>query len=602
MTYQLNYIRTVPGMFAETCRKNASRVIYGEKSGDTWKTITYREARLEVEKIALGFREMGFEHGDRVAILSENRKEWTMTDLALAHIGVISVAVYATLPAQQIQYILDNSGAKGLCASNQTQLSKIEGIKKDLPELKFVFTYDELKSKHKWVSPFSELIAKGSKALKQGVDSLSELSREVKPEDIWTLIYTSGTTGNPKGVMLTQFNISTNVQAAWDFLKIKAGSRFLSFLPLSHSFERVVSHAAYYCGSGVYFAESLDKIADNLKEVKPNYMFSVPRIFEKVYGKLQSQIAIASPFKKKIFHWSENIGMSVAKKYITKQKRIKGFKAITYPIAKLLVFNKINKALGGNFVFCVSGGAPLPEHIGHFFAAAGILILEGFGLTETTPVTHITPPAKIKFGKVGVPMKDVQCVIAEDGEILVKGPNIMKGYYKNQLETDETIDKDGWLHTGDIGLIDEDGYLQITDRKKNIIVTSGGKNIAPAPIENKMLESEYIEQVVIMGDRRKFPIALIVPNQEKIELWAKENEILYEDYRSLLNYSKIEKLYETELASFQQQLARFEQSKKFILLHEMFTVENEMMTPSLKVRRKKVEERYKDQIDSLYGE
>ena len=601
MKLSLNYLETIPDMFAYSCEKYGDLVRFGEKKDGEWKTYTFLEIRDIVEKIALGLNALGLKYGERFAIQSENCKEWTIMDLACAHLGIISVAVYPTLPANQTQYILENSGAIGAFVSDKVQLEKIKEIKAKLPEFKNIVCLEEGQDDENWIMSYSTLIKKGEEIKANGKQSLESFGKKIKKDDLWTLIYTSGTTGNPKGVMLSQFNISSNAQSAMERIKIPSDVRFLSFLPLSHSFERIVSHGSYFCGAGVYFAESLDKIADNLKEVKPHYMFSVPRIFEKVYAKIHNGISIASPLKKKIFAWAKKVGEETARKYLVNEKRPRGKYGISYPIAKALVFNKINKALGGEFIYAVSGGAPLAEHIGYFFSAAGINILEGFGLTETSPVTHLTPPGKIKFGKVGLPILDVECMIAPDGELLIRGLCVMQGYYKNPIETKEAIDENGWFHTGDIGLIDEEGFLKITDRKKNIIVTAGGKNIAPAPIENVMLESKFIEQVVIVGDRRKYPIALIVPAREELETWAQEHAIVYSNYFALLGNQEVYALFESELEEFQLQLARYEKSKKIFLIAEPFTIENEELTPSLKVRRKKVEEHYMKQIEALYG-
>jgi long-chain acyl-CoA synthetase len=601
MKLSLNYLETIPEMFAYSCEKYGNQIRYGEKKDGVWKTVTFNEVRDIIEKIALGLHALGYKHGDRLAILSENCKEWTMMDLACAHLGVVSVAVYPTLPASQILYILDNSGASGVFTSDKVQLDKIKEIRKDLPELKYAVCLEAGQDKENWILSYPTLLKRGEEEKEKGKVSLDTFGKKIKKEDLWTLIYTSGTTGNPKGVMLSHFNVCSNAQSAMERVKIESGSRFLSFLPLSHSFERIVSHGSYFCGSEVYFAESLEKIADNLKEVKPHYMFSVPRIYEKVYAKIHNQINVASPLKKKIFFWAKKVGEGAAKKYLIFNKPARGRYLLSYPIAWALVLKKINKVLGGEFTYAISGGAPLAEHLGYFFAAAGIKILEGYGLTETSPVTHVTPPGKIKFGKVGLPILDVECMIASDGEILIRGLCVMQGYYKNPLETAEVIDKDGWFHTGDIGFTDEDGFLKITDRKKNIIVTAAGKNIAPAPIENMMLESKFIEQVVIIGDRRKYPIALIVPNREELENWAQEHQIIYTNYYALVGNEKVYKMFEDELQEFQNQLARYEKSKKILLIADPFSIENEELTPSLKVRRNIVEQHYKRQIEALYA-
>jgi len=602
MQLSLKYLETVPEMFAYSLEKYGDLVRFSEKEDGEWKTYSFKETQLIVEKIALGLHALGYERGEKFAILSENCKEWTMTDLAAAHLGLPTVAIYPTLPTKQIHYILENSDTSGIVLSDDVQLDKIKEIKKDLPKLKYVIRIKDGAPLDKdWMISYADLLKKGKKELSKNEHTLTSFGKKIKKDDLWTIIYTSGTTGNPKGVMLSHFNICSNAQSAMERIKIPANVRFLSFLPLSHSFERIVSHGSYYCGAAVYFAESLDKIADNLQEVKPHYMFAVPRIFEKVYAKIHSNVAGASNLKKNIFNWAKKVGEATAKKYLIFDKKPRGKYAITYPIAKALALNKIKKILGGEFIYAVSGGAPLAEHIGYFFSAEGINILEGFGLTETSPVTHLTPPGGIKFGSVGLPILDVECMIAPDGEILIRGLCVMQGYYKNPLETKEAIDENGWFHTGDIGMIDEEGYLKITDRKKNIIVTAGGKNIAPAPIENLMLESKYIEQVVIIGDRRKYPIALIVPAREEIEQWAQQNTIVYSNYHTLLKNNKVYDLFEKELAVFQEQLARYEKSKKILLIANPFSIENEELTPSLKVRRNKVEEHYSKQIESLYS-
>ncbi|MCK5683566.1 long-chain fatty acid--CoA ligase, partial [bacterium] len=430
--------------------------------------------------------------------------------------------------------------------------------------------------------------------------SLEDEGKKISKDDLWTLIYTSGTTGNPKGVMLSQFNIASNVQATQDAVHFHENKTFHSFLPLSHSLERMGSHATFWLGSTTWFAESVPQVPENMKMAKPHYLISVPRLYEKIFAKVQDGVANASPLKQKIVAWSMAVGSEVSTKYLQKAKQPSGILGLKYAIAKKLVFDKLYAVFGGNFIFGISGGAPLPQAIGEFFASSGILLLEGFGLTETTPVTNVVPIDNIKFGAVGPNIADVETKIADDGEILFRGPNIMMGYFNNPEATKEAIDEDGWFSTGDIGEIDENGFLKITDRKKNIIVTSGGKNIAPANIENKLITSRYVDQIVVIGDRRNFLTAAIVPTVLAVEGWAKDQGLHYADLEDLLKKKEIYELIEKDLLPRQEELARFEQIKKFLLLAEPFTIENGALTPSMKIKRKVVETKYKAEFDALY--
>ncbi|MEA1985936.1 MAG: long-chain fatty acid--CoA ligase [Candidatus Marinimicrobia bacterium] len=601
MKYKINYIETIPLLFEQAVRKNTDITAFYEKKGGEWLGITYKQARDIVENVAMGLEKLGYKKGNRVGILSENCAKWTMIDYACAHFGFVSVPIYPTLIPSQIAYVIKNSGTRIIFASTQEQAEKVIKIKNQLHKLdRMVLLDDSIHYPEKWIINFSELLEIGDHYKKKVKYSLEDVGKERKKDDLWTLIYTSGTTGDPKGVMLSHFNIATNIQSAQQVLKVEHKRRFLSFLPLSHSLERVVSHLTFWRGSTTYYAESIDKIGENLKEAKPHHIASVPRIFEKINAKILDGVSKSSPLKQNIFYWAKSIGTEVAQKYIQKGKQPTGILKIKYEIAKKLVFNKITNALGGSFFWGVSGGAPLSKDIGEFFAAAGILILEGFGLTETTPITNINNRTNIKFGKVGATIPDVEVKIAEDGEILFKGPNIMQGYYKNPKATKEVFDKDGWFCTGDIGVIDEDQHLQITDRKKNIIVTSGGKNIAPANIEQQLSKSLIIDQIVVIGDKRNFLIAIIVPVKEKIEELASSHKIPFNNYDELLNNHLIYELVKNDIDKYQTELSRYEQIKKFVLKKDPFSIENGDLTPSLKIKRKIVEEDFKNEIELLY--
>ncbi|MEA1985934.1 MAG: long-chain fatty acid--CoA ligase [Candidatus Marinimicrobia bacterium] len=599
--WEIDYLETIPILFNDAVEKNKKLVAFYDKKGGEWIGTTYQEVRDKVEKVAFGLEKLGYKYADKIGILSENRSEWTITDYACAHFGFVTAPIYSTLIPKQIEYILNNSESKIVFVSTHEQAEKIIVIKKNLSHLKKMVIFDDhIHYPQDWIINFSELLKIGAKHIDEVKYSLEDVGKKRKKDDLWTLIYTSGTTGDPKGVMLTHFNIATNIQAITVALNFQQGKRFLSFLPLSHSAERMGSHLTFWLGSTTYFAESMEKIAENLKYAKPNHIATVPRLFEKIYAKILDGVTQSSPIKQKIFFWAKSVGSEVSKKYIQKGKEPTGTLKIKYGIAKKLVFNKITDAVGGEFEFGVCGGAPLPKFIGEFFASAGVKLIEVFGLSETTPIATVNKLDNIKFGKVGTTLPDVQMKLAKDGEILFKGPNIMKGYYKNPKATKEAFDKDGWFFTGDIGLIDEDKYLKITDRKKNIIVTSGGKNIAPANIEQQLSKSRLIDQLIVIGDKRNFLIAIVVPVQEKIEKLASTHKISFNNYEELLNNHLIYELVKNDIDKYQTELSKYEQIKKFILKKDPFSIENGDLTPSIKIKRKVVEERFNNEIELLY--
>jgi len=443
---------------------------------------------------------------------------------------------------------------------------------------------------------FSSLIEKGI-AYKESSDfDFKAIASTINPDDLLTLIYTSGTTGNPKGAMLSHNNLISNIKSGKKSIHVDESDVFLSFLPLSHVFERMVGHFTGLTSGGcVYYAESIDKVADNMGEIKPTIMASVPRLYEKMYAKILDKVSNDPPLRQKIFWWAISVGKE-AMPYICKNSRPSGWLGFKFGLAEKLVFSKIKERVGGRLRFFVSGGAPLSQEIAEFFAAANIIILEGYGLTETSPVITNNRLEDVKFGTVGKPIDGVEVKIAEDGEIICRGENVMLGYYNNEAATREAIDENGWFHTGDIGEFDEDGFLRITDRKKNIIVTSGGKNIAPAPMEIALITSKYIEQVVVLGDRRNFVSALIVAAKETLSEWAHEQGIdgdIIQDERTL-------KLFENEVSKAMAGFAHYETVKKFKLVDDEWSVESGELTPTLKVKRKVIEEKYADLIDSIY--
>ncbi|MBN2602014.1 MAG: long-chain fatty acid--CoA ligase, partial [Candidatus Marinimicrobia bacterium] len=482
------------------------------------------------------------------------------------------------------------------------QAEKVLSFLPEVKQIEKVIVLDNTKFDNENVILLNDLINMGEKYRSEHSGEFENDSMLIHKEDLLTLIYTSGTTGEPKGVMLTHSNLSSNIIGSLTVITADENDTFLSFLPLSHSFERMAGHyLATSVGAAIYYAENINTVADNMREVCPTLMTAVPRFYEKVYGKVIDGIAAGSAVKKKIFWWAIENGRSVVHKKLD-NKPIGAVLNSKMKIAHKLVFSKLHEKLGGNLRFFVSGGAPLSKEVGEFFGAAGIIIVEGYGLSETSPVISVNPLERPKIGTVGVPIPDVEVKIAEDGEILTRGPHVMKGYFKNDEATAEVIDKDGWFYTGDIGMIDEEGYLIITDRKKNLIVTSGGKNVAPQPMENALISSKWIEQILAIGDKQKFVSALIVPSFANLEAWAKEKNLVWTDREELVKLPEVRELYDRVIAESMEGFAQFEKIKKVILLAHEFTIESGELTPKMSIRRNIVEKKYQDMINQLYAE
>lgn len=587
-------------MAVKNCKDFASKTVYMYKKDGEYHSVTYGEFFKLVTNTASGLMAEGLKRGDKVVLLSENRLEWAVVDYACQISGLVSVPIYATLLEQQVEYIVNDCEAKVVCMSNEYQTEKVISIRKNLKKVKHYYQFDASSNLPDGVEPFGQLMSKGEEYVKENPDWYLKTVEDTNEDDLATIIYTSGTTGEPKGAMLTHKNFLSNIEGGLDALSVSSDDIFLSFLPLSHVFERMAGHyLAFYRGATIAYAESIDTVADNLQEVKPTIMTSVPRFYEKIYTKINEGIRAGSPVKRMIFNWSLKQGKKVFL-HKTAKKPVPGMLQKKFNIAKKLVFDKLRDRVGGRIRFFVSGGAPLAKEIGEFFAFANLLILEGYGLTETSPVITVNREEAFKFGTVGLPLFNVEVKIAEDGEILAKGPNIMKGYFKKEAETKEVIDEDGWFHTGDIGFFDKDGFLVITDRKKNIIVTSGGKNIAPQPIENVLITSRYIEQAVVVGNKRKYCTALIVPNMDALINYARDNYVEYQTDEELLNQTMIKDVIRTEIDKLSTNLASYETIKEFTLLAKPFTLEDGELTPTLKIKRNVIEEKYKDIIDKMY--
>jgi long-chain acyl-CoA synthetase len=570
------------------------------KRGDQWIDVTLPEFRETVRGFACALHEIGIKAGDRVAILAENRPEWAMADFAILAASAVTVPVYPTLLGWQIEYILNDAGAVVVVCSNQEQLDKLLNIRSHVPTLRAIVVCDPPATLPDGVRSFKDVVAEGVQWEKTNGTSWFDQSVDTpQPGDLATLVYTSGTTGNPKGAMLTHGNITSNVATVRDVVPFRAGDLALSILPLSHILERMLDYLYFFKGVTIAYAENVNKVADNLGEIRPHYFAAVPRLFEKMRARVMDNVALSPPGKQKIFHWALKIAEQRLPYIIDRKPLPLGLK-LKSAVADKLVFSKIIARLGGRVKFVVSGGAPLSAELAAFFIGAGVEILEGYGLTETSPVIAVNQPDKRRLGSVGPIIEGVEVKIASDGEIIVRGPNIMKGYWNNPESTAQAIDPEGWFHTGDIGEIDKDGFLKITDRKKDILINAYGKNIAPQPLEALLKSSPYIGTPVLIGDRRKFLIALIVPNFEKLEREATALGVTFKNYEELVANDKVKALIQAEIDRFNQNLDRQEKIRRIALLPRDFTIEEDEITPSLKVKRKIIDKKYKDLIDKLY--
>ena len=569
-----------------------------------WRAISHRELLTRVRHTGRGLAAAGVRAGDRVAILSENRPEWAIADYACLTAGIVDVPIYPELPAEQAAYIIRDGGAVAIFVSNAAQATKVAGVRAQLPQLRHVIAFDSnVQGVDFTLTALEELGARGDDDAAAVAHRATALA--VRPDDVATLIYTSGTTGAPKGVMLTHDNFWSNVNAAIARIPeaFATGQRniALSFLPLSHVFERMAGHfEAFRTGTTIAYADSIDTVARDLQEVRPTIVCSVPRLYEKMYARVLENALGGGAVKKWIFFWARRAAERWADRVLGGGKPGPGL-ALQYRLAQRLVFSKLRARTGGRLRYFVSGGAPLAPEINKFFYAAGLQILEGYGLTETSPVIAYNTPQEFRIGTVGRPIPGVEVRIAADGEILTRGPHVMRGYYNNEEATRAAIDPDGWFHTGDIGEL-RDGYLAITDRKKDIIVTAGGKNIAPQPIENLVKSNKYVSQTVMLGDRRKFPVMLVVPNFDQLERWARLKNLLWTDRRQLVALPLVQAKMEKEVFGRVAGLAKFEQPKKVALLPDELTIASGELTPTLKVKRKVVTERYAGLIDALYRE
>jgi long-chain acyl-CoA synthetase len=571
------------------------------KRDGAWRTLTWKDVGDSVRELAGGLIALGRKKGDAVGILSGSRAEWVQADFAIFSVGGITIPIYPTYPPDLIQYIVNDAGVKTLFVEDSAQLAKVLEVQGKMDGLEQIVVLQgyEPREPHPLIQTWDQL-------RRLGRDNQDKVKRELatrvadgRPDDVATIVYTSGTTGPPKGVVQTHGNHIAALDSAAKTTSIAEGDVHLLFLPLAHSFARLESFIGVHRGLTTAFAENIDKLRDNLPETRPHFICSVPRVFEKVYAGVLAKAEAGSPIKKKIFHWAVGVGKEVSR---LKQagRPVPGPLAFKYRIASKLVFSKMQAALGGRLRFAVSGGAPLSREIAEFFHAAGILILEGYGLTETCPVLTNNREDKFKFGSVGLPLPGVEVRIAPDGEILGRGGNIAKGYFKKPEATAEVFLADGWFATGDIGTLDEDGFLFITDRKKDLIVTAGGMNIAPQNIENLLKGDPFVSQVMVYGDRRPYPVALITLNPDELAAFAKAEGILTPDSAALARHPKVMERVSRIVEERNGELQSYAKIKKFTILADDFTVENGFLTPTLKVKRKVIRDKYQGALDQLY--
>jgi long-chain acyl-CoA synthetase len=590
---------TLNRLFFEAVQKFDKPDALQVKSGGSYVPIGHRTLAERVQRVALGLMALGAKRGDRVAILSENRPEWAIADYACLTAALTDVPLYPNLPPEQAAYILRDCGATAIFVSTAEQAAKIQRIRAECPALRSVIGFATTREPGIDLT-IAEVEAKGAATETTGsIAAYRKAADAVRPDELATIIYTSGTTGEPKGVMLTHDNIYSNVMASAVQVPFAGADTCLSFLPLSHIFERMAGHyLMLHTGTSIAYAESIDTVPTNLQEVRPTLVLSVPRLYEKMYARVLENALAGGAVKKRIFFWARRVADRWANEKLAGREP-GGLLAVQYRIAQKLVFSKLQARTGGRLRYFVSGGAPLAPEINKFFYAAGLVILEGYGLTETSPVIAVNTPKDFRIGTVGKPVPGVEVMIDADGEICTRGPHVMKGYYNKPQATAEVLDAGGWFHTGDIGEL-EDGFLRITDRKKDIIATAGGKKIAPQPIENKVKTNKYVSQAVMIGDKRKFPVLLIVPNWDTLEKWARQSNIVWTDRTQLLQVPAIKTKMEQEVGEELAGLARFETPKKIALLENDFSIERGELTPTLKVKRRVIDKTYKKVIDSLY--
>ena len=591
---------TLVQIFLDSVARHRKPALFMRKTAGRWESVPAEQARDDVESLALGLEELGIGRGDRVAILAENRYEWPIADLAILSLGAVTVPIYPTLTAEQCRFILDNCEAKAAIVSTPAQLEKLRRISDRLPALRTLVPMTAPGTLGPSECGFERVLAQGATRRAREPGSLERRAATLVPGDLATIIYTSGTTGEPKGAMLSHANIVSNVNSCLQVVSLKPSDTSLSFLPLCHIFERMAGlYAMLGGGSTIAYAESIDTVSANALEVRPTVLMGVPRFYEKVYARVMEAGLSAPPLRRGLFRWGLARGTAVARARF-EGRRPPFLQAIMGKVADRLVGAKIRARMGGRLRFCISGSAPISPQILEFFFAIGIPIIEGYGLTETSPVICLNRPGREKPGSVGPPVPGVEVKIGVEGEILTRGPHIMAGYFRNEAATREAI-RDGWFHTGDVGRIDADGTLTITDRLKDLLVTAGGKKVAPQPIETRLKDSPWIAEAVLLGDRRPYVACLLVPDFAALEAEATLRGWSTSSREELVRRPEVRAIYAAEIERLNADLAQFEKVKQFEVLSRELSQEAGELTPSLKVKRRVVLQRFSDSIERLYS-
>jgi long-chain acyl-CoA synthetase len=593
--------QTLSELFTQAAEKHDRVDALSYKRGGTWRHISSKDLLQRIKHLALGLYSIGLRKGDRLALLATNSPEWTLTDAACQFLGVLDVPIYPTLAVDSVEYILNDSAARVLVIENAEAYERVRDAVERCASIEQIVFFDASGDAAENAMSLVEVEDRGRQLGNDNTSLFDTFFGMTKPDDVATIIYTSGTTGEPKGVMLTHANIISNVFDAGEKYDFSDRDVSLSVLPLCHIFERTGMYLYIYHGMAVNYAESIDKVPENLQEVRPTIFIGVPRIFEKVYARARLKAAQSSGVRERIFDWA----IDVAKEYALRTERGESIGvrlAVKHRLADALIYKKLRAFFGGGLRACITGGAAITDDIYLIFTGAGITIFQGYGLTETSPVIASNNPFHARLGTVGMPIRNVEVRVAADGEIETRGPGVMLGYYNKPDANERAFTADGWFRTGDIGEIDRDGFLRITDRKKELFKTSGGKYVAPSKIEQMIRASKFISQAVLVGDGRKFPAALIVPNFEMLESYAAHKSLQIKTASEFCRDERIVDLIERQVAKLTENLSQFEKVKRIALLENEMTVEGGELTPTLKVRRKIVDQKYKSVIDKIYDD
>ena len=586
---------TLVGIFLESCDRFQKPDQFMRRRNGAWESIPFARTMSDVESLSLVLAELGVKTGSRVALIAESRYEWPVADLAVLGLGGVTVPIYPTLIPSQIALILSDAETQIAIVSTAVQREKLRTLAPSLPRLETIITMEAAPGQDPALT-FEGLLERGRKLRAKHPTAYRDAAAKLRADDLATIIYTSGTTGNPKGAMLTHGNIVSDCRACLEVVPIGPTEVTLSFLPLNHIFERMAGlYSIFMAGGTIAYAESIDSVAANAVEVRPTILNGVPRFYEKVHARVMENAGKLSPLQRRIFQWGLNRLMGRARAHFEGRAD----NSLLTALADRLVAHKIRERVGGRLRYCISGGAALPPHVLDFFFAVGITVLEGYGLTETSPVITLNPPGHEKRGSVGLPIPGAEVRIGDQGEILTRGPNVFMGYLNNEEATREAL-RDGWFHTGDIGRLDADGYLYVTDRLKDLIVTACGKKVAPQPLEVRLKQSPIISEAVLLGDQRPFIVALLIPEFPALEAAAREHGWSFQDHAGLLASTEVRALYQTEIDRLNNELSQYERVKRFTLIDAVFSPETGELTPSLKVRRKIVMEKYAPIIENMY--